>query len=225
MRLSRRAILKSVAVAAAAVTTPALITAASAASAPGDVVGKITVGYQGWFACIGDGAPINAWWHWSNNWSQALSPTNNGTLRAWPDMREYPRGYQTAYANLGGGQPATLFSSYDQTTVDLHFLWMQQNNIDTAALQRFNPNGGEGVTRDAVASRVRTAAETYGRKFYIMYDVGNWTNMQSEIKTDWTAKMSAHAASSAYARQQGRPVVGIWGFGFDDDHHPCDAVT
>ncbi|WP_220182974.1 hypothetical protein, partial [Sphaerisporangium album] len=37
----------------------ALTSAASAASPPGDVVGKITVGYQGWFACIGDGAPIN----------------------------------------------------------------------------------------------------------------------------------------------------------------------
>jgi len=226
MRLSRRAVLKSAAVAgAAAVTTPVLSSAAVAASAPGDVVGKVTVGYQGWFACIGDGAPINAWWHWSNNWSQAPSPTNNGTLRAWPDMREYPKGYQTAYANLGNGQPATLFSSYDQTTVNLHFLWMQQNNIDTAALQRFNPNGGEGATRDAVAGRVRTAAETYGRKFYIMYDVTNWTNMQSEIKADWTSKMSAHAASGAYARQQGRPVVGIWGFGFDDANHPWDAAT
>src|ERR1041384_952954 len=30
-----------------------------AASPPGDVVGKVTVGYQGWFACVGDGAPIN----------------------------------------------------------------------------------------------------------------------------------------------------------------------
>jgi hypothetical protein len=198
---------------------------ASAASAPGDVVGKITVGYQGWFACIGDGAPINGWWHWSQNWSQPPSPSNNGTLRAWPDMREYPRGYQTAYANLGNGQPATLFSSYDQTTVNLHFQWMQQNNIDTAALQRFNPNGSEGPTRDAVTSRVRSAGEAYGRKFYIMYDVSGWTTMQSEIKSDWTTKMSAHTASSAYARQNGMPVVGIWGLGFSDSNHPWDAAT
>jgi hypothetical protein len=226
MRLSRRTVLKSAAVAgAAAITTPVFASAAGAASAPGDVVGKITVGYQGWFACVGDGAPINAWWHWAQDWSRTPSASNNSTLRAWPDMREYPKGYKTAYANLGNGQPATLFSSYDQTTVSLHFQWMQQNNIDTAALQRFNPNGSEGPTRDAVAGRVRTAAEATGRKFYIMYDVGGWTNMQSEIKADWTSKMSAHAASSAYARQNGKPVVGIWGFGFNDNNHPWDAAT
>jgi hypothetical protein len=226
MRLSRRTVLKSAAVAgAAAITAPMLARAASAVSAPGDVVGKITVGYQGWFACVGDGAPINAWWHWAQNWGQTPSANNNSTLRAWPDMREYPKGYRTAYANLGNGQPPTLFSSYDQTTVSLHFQWMQQNNIDTAALQRFNPNGSEGPTRDAVAGRVRTAAEANGRKFYIMYDVTGWTNMQSEIKADWTSKMSAHTASGAYARQNGKPVVGIWGFGFNDPNHTWDPAT
>ncbi len=195
-----------------------------AGSPVGDVVGKITVGYQGWFACVGDGAPINAWWHWSNNWSQPPSPSNN-VIPAWPDMREYTRGYQTAYQNLNGGGPATLFSSYDQQTVDTHFLWMQQNGCDTAALQRFNPNSSEGPTRDAMAGKVRGAAEAFGRKFYIMYDVTGWTNMQSEIKADWTSKMSAHTASGAYARQNGKPVVCVWGFGFNDNNHPWDANT
>ncbi len=36
---------------------------ARAASPPGDVVGKITVGYQGWFSAAGDGSPVNAWGH------------------------------------------------------------------------------------------------------------------------------------------------------------------
>ncbi|SFF26490.1 hypothetical protein SAMN05216251_110194 [Actinacidiphila alni] len=193
--------------------------AAPAASGPGDVVGKVTVGYQGWFACIGDGAPINAWWHWSANAGQAPSPSNTGIV-AWPEMRDYTATYRTSYANLGNGQPATLFSSYDQQTVDTHFLWMQQNSIDTAALQRFNPTGGEGPTRDAMAAKVRSAAESHGRKFYIMYDVTDWTNMQSEIKADWTSKMKAHTASSAYAKQNGKPVVCIWGFGFNDDKRP-----
>jgi hypothetical protein len=194
------------------------------ASAAGDVVGKVIVGYQGWFACPGDGSPINVWWHWSNDWSQAPS-TNNKSLKSWPDMREYTTTFQTGFANLGNGQPAKLFSSYTQQTVDIHFQWMQQNGIDGAALQRFNPNGQEGPTRDAMATKVRTAAETYGRKFYIMYDVGGWTNMQSEIKTDWTSKMSALTSSSAYAKQNGKPVVCIWGFGFDDVNHPWSAAV
>ena len=225
MGISRRSVLIS-AVAGTGVGVAGLATAlpSEAASAPGDVVGKITVGYQGWFACIGDGAPINGWWHWSQNWGQAPSPGNN-VIKAWPDMRDYAATYHTAYPNFGNGQPANLFSSYDQSTVDTHFLWMQQNGCDTAALQRFNPNSSEGPTRDAMAVRVRSAAESHGRKFYLMYDVTGWTAMQGEIKTDWTSKMSAHTASSAYARQNGRPVVCIWGFGFNDTNHPWDAGT
>ncbi|WP_019072676.1 galactose-binding domain-containing protein [Streptomyces hokutonensis] len=215
-RVFLRAAIAATAVGAAEAVFPPT---ASAASSPGDVVGKVTVGYQGWFACIGDGAPINGWWHWSQDWGQAPS-RNNTNIKCWPDVREYTNTYQTSYAALGNGQPAKLFSSYDQQTVNTHFLWLQQNGIDTAALQRFNPTGGEGPTRDAMATKVRSAAESYGRKFYIMYDVSNWTNMQSEIKTDWTNKMSAHTASSAYAKQNGKPVVCIWGFGFNDPNHP-----
>jgi chitodextrinase len=207
----------------AAVSTSELLAAASsaayAASPVGDVVGKISVGYQGWFACPGDGAPIGGWWHWSRDRFQSPSPSNT-TIVSWPDMREYTRSYPTAYANFGNGQPATLFSSYDQQTVDTHFRWMQENGCDTAALQRFNPFGDEGPTRDAMAVKVRSAAEQFGRKFYIMYDVTSWTNMQSELKTDWTTKMSALTASPAYARQNGKPVVCIWGFGFNDSGRP-----
>src|SRR5579871_6661931 len=104
MSLSRRAVLATAVTAvagsaAASATTILWPSPASAASPAGDVVGKITVGYQGWFACIGDGAPINGWWHWSQNMSQAPSPSNNN-IKAWPDMREYSKTYQTAYANL-----------------------------------------------------------------------------------------------------------------------------
>jgi chitodextrinase len=225
MAVTRRKLIVSAVAGCAAASVPALWSRPAAAASPvGDVVGKITVGYQGWFACAGDGAPINGWWHWSQNWSQAPSPGNN-VIKAWPDMGEYSNRYQTAYPNFNNGQPATLFSSYDQQTVNTHFLWMQQNGCDTAALQRFNPNSSEGPTRDAMAGKVRAAAEAYGRKFYVMYDVTGWTNMQSEIKADWTNKMSAHTASSAYARQNGKPVVGIWGFGFNDANHPWDAAT
>lgn len=225
MTLSRRTFLGNAAAAAGAAAASTLpLSNAVAASPVGDVVGKITVGYQGWFACAGDNAPINGWWHWAQDRSRTPSPTNRAII-SWPDMREYAAGYATAFSRLGNGGPATLFSSHDQSTVDTHFRWMQQNGCDTAALQRFNPNGGEGATRDAMALKVRSAAESYGRKFYVMYDVSGWRNMQPEIKADWLNKMSALVASSAYARQNGKPVVGIWGFGFNDDNHPWSAAA
>ncbi|MBW8687026.1 lectin [Chitinophaga rhizophila] len=199
--------------------------AANAKASPiGDVVGKITVGYQGWFACTGDGSPINAWWHWTQNWAQLPSAANNG-IKSWPDVREYTNTYTTGWPALNNGQPARLFSSFSDQTISTHFSWMQQHNIDVAALQRFNPNGQEGPVRDAITAKVKTAAEAYGRKFYIMYDVSGWTNMQAEIKTDWTSKMSAYTSSAAYAYQNGKPVVCIWGFGFNDDNHPWSAAV
>ncbi|MFB7943615.1 discoidin domain-containing protein [Kitasatospora phosalacinea] len=219
MVVSRRVFLQAAAAAGVAGAVGLGEGAAHAASPAGDVVGKVTVGYQGWFACPGDGAPINGWWHWARNWGAAPSPANSAIV-AWPDVREYPRTYATAFANLDNGQQASLFSSYDQSTVDLHFRWMKQYGIDTAALQRFNPTGGEGPTRDAMAAKVRSAAESQGVKFYVMYDVSDWTGMQSEIKSDWTDKMRTHTASPAYARQNGKPVVCIWGFGFNDNQRP-----
>ena len=55
--------------------------AAAAASETGDVVGKVTVGYQGWFSAPGDGSPVNAWGH--------------DNLEMWPDIREYSNTYPT----------------------------------------------------------------------------------------------------------------------------------
>ncbi|MFD5898869.1 discoidin domain-containing protein [Streptomyces sp. NPDC060366] len=226
MALSRRTVIASAIAGAGAAAGLAAQTgtAQAAASPPGDVVGKITVGYQGWFACSGDGAPINGWWHWSQNWGQSPSPSNTAIV-SWPDLSDYTHTYRTAYPALGNGQPAALFSSYDQQTVDTHFSWMRQSGIDTAALQRFNPNGGEGATRDDMAVKVRSSAEKYGRKFYVMYDATAWTNMQPEMKADWLAKMKALTASPAYARQNGKPVVGIWGFGFNEPNKTWSAAV
>jgi len=188
-----------------------------AASPVGDVVGKVSVGYQGWFASPGDGSPINIWWHWSPN---AQTPnSSNISIASWPDMRQYARGFQTGFPNLSNGQPAMLFSSYDQQVVDTHFRWMEENEIDTAALQRFSPFGGEGPTRNDLTLKVRSAAETYHRKFYIMYDISGWDGFTNQIKMDWTNYMISQiniTNSPAYAKQNGKPVVCIWGMGFTD---------
>jgi len=53
-----------------------------------------------------------------------------------------------------------------------------------------------------------------------MYDVSDWAEVQTQIKEDWTQKMSRYITSPAYAMQNGMPVVCIWGFGFADPQRP-----
>lgn len=103
-------------------------------SPPGDVVGNLTVGYQGWFATPTDGSPRGLWIHWARN---LTSPPRAGNVNVeiYPDMREYNTTYATQLGNLGNGQPARVFSSWDQSSVNIHFEWMRVNNIDTVALQ------------------------------------------------------------------------------------------
>ncbi|MDF2539513.1 MAG: hypothetical protein K0S76_2534 [Herbinix sp.] len=198
----------------------------------GDVVGKLTVGYQGWFNCSGDNSTIGGWNHWSGSGTPQPGNTN---FEIYPDMREYTATYATGYANFGNGQQAKLFSSYDQSTVNKHFEWMQTYNIDGAALQRFGASGpmdGWKQNRDSVAVKVKNAAETYGRKFYVMYDItGMPTNTwHTDIQSDWTNNVinTMHLTdSSAYAHQDGKPVVCIWGIGFTDrpgDLSQCTTI-
>ncbi|MXV14055.1 RICIN domain-containing protein [Hufsiella ginkgonis] len=188
--------------------------ASTLASPVGDVVGKVTVGYQGWFTAAGDGSPQNNWGHQN--------------LESWPDVREYATTYQTTLPNLGNGQPAKMFSSWDQSTVNKHFEWMQSYGIDCAAVQRFcneiTPGSAIKTFRDGIAARVRSAAQTYGRKFYVMYDASGWGNLAA-IKTDWTNTITGSLnllSSAAYAKQNGKPVVSIYGLGYAS--HPSSAA-
>uniref|UniRef100_A0A914DH25 Xylosidase n=1 Tax=Acrobeloides nanus TaxID=290746 RepID=A0A914DH25_9BILA len=156
-------------------------------SSDGDIIGKITVGYQGWFGAPEDGSQLDVWWHWSKDNKHPPNPINRRFI-SWPDMREYTTSFQTNFSNLGNGQPAKLFSSFNEQTVSTHFKWMQQYVIDVVALQRFNQSYYEVNIRNEMAEKVRANAEKYGVKFYII--------------------------------QNGKPVICIWGFGFNDSQRP-----
>lgn len=191
----------------------------------GDIIGKLIVGYQGWFTCKGDGSPRNSWVHWGGN------PPAPGNLHfdLYPDMREYTTTYQTGFANLGNGQPATLFSSYDTQVVNKHVEWMQQYGIDVVALQRFSsgvkPGTAHKAHKDGIALKIKNACETYGRKFYMMYDLSDMamdTAFIDILRKDWSNTLANPSAlnllaSPAYAKEmvngELKPVVCIWGIG------------
>jgi len=184
----------------------------------GDVVGKLVVGYQGWFTCSGDNSPVNRWVHWGGNGNTPPSPGHQ-SFEIWPDTREFINTYQTGYANLGNGDPAKLYSAYDDQVVNTHFKWMKEYGIDCAALQRFGSELRDPVfkaQRDGMLTKVKNAAEANNMKFYVMYDISGWAGFQQGIKTDWEATITSvlsATSSSAYAKQNGKPVVCIWGVG------------
>ena len=195
MTLTRRRFLTTAAAgsATALIAGPDLLAApaARAAGPAGDIVGKITVGYQGWFACAGDGAPINGWWHWSQNWSQTPSPSQQ--------RHQGVAGHARVHAHL----PDRVRQPRQRPARDALLVLRpaDRRHATSCGCSRTaaTPRPCSASTRTAPRARPATrwrprsavAAETHGRKFYIMYDVTGWTNMQSEIKTDWTAKMSA----------------------------------
>lgn len=206
-------------------TTGAAGATGAAGSDGGDIVGKISVGYQGWFDAPNDGSGINPpWWHWAPD-RNTPKPGNVGIV-AWPDVSDFTKTYDSGFANLGSGRPAALYSNWDAETVDAQVKWMQDAGIDTIALQRFGDFRGTGEARNVVAGHVRDASEKYGRKFYVMYDISGWDSFQADLKADWTTHIGGELhlpSSSAYAKQNGKPVVAIWGLGYSG--HPGTPET
>ena len=209
---------------------------AQAPADPSSIIGKVVCGYQGWFTATGDGSPINRWTHWSiTNAPQpgvAPNPNPNLTFDIYPDISIYNTSslFQTNFGNHGDGANSKLFSSYKQDVTDKHFELLQTHGIDGVAYQRFiyevliDPFFK--ANRDTVAVHVKKSAEKYSRLFYIAYDLSGLgvvpaTNDQvrfDSLKGDWTNNMLGNldiTSSPMYARQGGKPVVQIWGIGYN----------
>lgn len=195
--------------------------------------GKLLMGYQGWFACPNDGSAPNQWWHWFHNQTPTATNVNTDFL---PDTSELSSSElfntQMTYSN---GSPVQLYSSAVEETVLRHFQWMQENQLDGVFLQRFLTDLSSPQFysfRNQVTANVRAGAEAYGRVFAIMYDVsGQATNtLISSITNDWLYLVNTmHVTNSTrYLCHKGKPVVALWGFGFNDGNHlasPQQAQT
>jgi Bacterial Ig domain len=181
---------------------------------------KLLMGYQGWFACPGDGSAGSQWIHWFGN----QTPTaTNATVDMWPDVSELDADELFATSmTYSNGAPAKLYSAYNAKTVLRHFKWMRDNRLDGVFLQRFPAAaGGSGFARlNKVANNVRAGADTYQRVFAMMYDIsGQQENtLVSTLTNDWIYLVNVLQItnSARYLRHNGKPVVAIWGFGFTD---------
>lgn len=191
-----------------------------------DLRGKVLVGYQGWFRCPGDGSPKSQWSHWSKG---APSPETM-SIDLYPDVSELKDSSRCLLpAATIEGKPAYVFSSFPKDTVEKHFEWMRSYQIDGALLQRFInsilPQQQEG---DTILKNVRSAAETNGRLFAVEYDLSGAhpETALKQLQDDWQylAGQLKITSSPAYLRDHGKPIVAIWGLGFEDASHLQDPA-
>jgi hypothetical protein len=185
---------------------------------------KIMMGYQGWFTAAGDGNTLQNgnWYHWGK--SNLMPNGTNLSIDMYPDLREFTPGelYNTTMTINGG--PAPLFSSRHASTISRHFKWMREYGVDGVFMQRFtaviqgNPTYAEHL--NSVLLSAVSAAQTEGRVISIMYDVSGSdpSRIVQAIKDDWMNLKDNMGVinSDRYLKHNGKPVVAIWGFGFND---------
>lgn len=177
--------------------------------------GKVMAGYQGWFRTPND-PEGRGWTHWGN------MADGSFVVDMWPDVSQYPPSVleKAGDVKLRSGRQAYLFSSAWPEVVDTHFRWMREHDIDGAFLQRFVSKRFHSVSGgpEWVLANVRAAANRQGRIWAVEYDVSGCPDkdLLNILKTDWKWLVQRFRLldDPNYAREDGKPVVFIWGMPF-----------
>ncbi len=184
------------------------------------LTGKVACGYQGWFAAEEDGSG-RGWTHYEKG---GRFHPGCCSIDLWPDVSELDddEKFATPFRHRDGSA-AYVFSSFRRKTVVRHFSWMKQYGIDTAVVQRFavqvggNPRNLRFV--NTVLAHCREGANRHGRAFMVMYDLSGMRRGQMQtVVNDWKRLVDRMQLTKdrAYQRHRGRPVVAVWGIGFND---------
>lgn len=182
--------------------------------------GLVMAGYQGWFNTPGDNAG-RGWYHYKGK--DGFRP-GSACFDMWPDVSEYEKTYKTPFV-FDDGSHAFLPSSYDSTTVDTHFRWMREYGVDGVFMQRFvSEIRGESGRRhfNTVLGNAMAAANKYGRAICVMYDLSGMGADEDSVVLNDIRNLAAehslmnHSANPSYLYHRGRPLVAVWGVGFND---------
>lgn len=202
----------------------------SAGSAFPSYEGRVMCGYQGWFRAEGDGSGAG-WVHFGTGGKFDVEHLH---IDYWPDVSEYSKTYPTPF-KLPDGTAARIFSSWDASTVDVHFRWMKEYGIDGAFVQRFF--SGTRNERSRRRSRVvlehaLAASQKSGRAVAVMYDLSGLKATGedcSSIIQDWKElvdelKITSQGTNQTYLYHRGKPLVTIWGLGFPDRSYDIHKI-
>ena len=186
--------------------------------------GLVMCGYQGWFACNGDGSKYGpSWPHYSDKWAfpRIFQPgVGRNGIDLWPDVSEYEKTYEAEAFTFPDGSTPRVFSSYDESSVNLHFKWMKEYGISGVFMQRFasqinNPTARE--LSDKVLASAMKASNQYNRAICMMYDcVGlgpecTVDQMIEDIRnvSEQYQFFNREAAQKYYLYHNGKPLIAL----------------
>lgn len=191
----------------------------------------VMAGYQGWFAAQGD-ASERGWYHYQNGQCGGFMP-GCSAVDFWPDMTEYTKTYKSPF-QFADGKDAYLYSPYDEESVDLHFKWMKDYGIDGVFMQRFvaeiKPSNAKGKRHfNKVLENALKAAKKYSRAICVMYDLSGCSAADvAYLEQDWNELQTLFSLFDnkqhpSYLRHNKKPLVVIWGVGFNDNRQYTTA--
>jgi hypothetical protein len=184
--------------------------------------GKVMCGYQGWFTAPEDGSQ-RGWTHYSR---RGRFEPGYCSIDLWPDVSELDddEKFATPFRHADGSV-AHVFSSFRRKTVLRHFEWMNEYGIDGAFVQRFAVETQHPLNLNhcnTVLMHCREGANLHGRAYAVMYDLsGLGAGQMGRVMDDWKSlvdrmRIGVDDRDRAYLRQDGKPVVAVWGIGFND---------
>ena len=189
--------------------------------------GLIMAGYQGWHSTPDDGGG-RGWGHYLDNRTGKPLADGNIKIDIWPTVDEYKKVYYTPFKNADSSI-AYLPSDHDESTTDVRFKWMKDYDVDGVFMQRFVSNTrktGNGNNRNhfiKVIDDAFKASKKYNRAIAIMYDLSGMRD-SADIPVfinDWkmlvdSLKVTSGGNKQTYLYHNGKPLVVIWGVGFND---------
>jgi len=194
---------------------------------PEGLRGRVLTGYQGWFRTPGDGSGMG-FHHYQKN---GKFEPGACTIDLWPDLTGFDEDekFDTPFRHKNG-VTAQVFSSLNPKTVNRHFEWMKEYEIDGAFVQRFGSVAAKERRSHQILKadnqkllNCRDAAIANGRCYALMYDLSGLKDDDFErLAHDWKTlrtkmKLGVDPNDPSYLQLNGKPLVAIWGVGFGDD--------
>ena len=167
--------------------------------------------------------PVAAWQHW-------FHADGSPSVDILPDMAGIPAADScVTQLKYPDGSPVLVFSSQNPHIVLGHFRFLQRQGIRGAAVQRFIvalQSSADVAERDRVLANAVVAAGQTGRTLYVEYDItgANPQSWADTLVADWRRLCEGGLTTCpTYQRHSGRPVLGLFGFGYAD--RPATPAT